>query len=73
MRAKWVQQLAASGNGAGVVLIGGPEVSATVGFPLVAGQFQFCPPISELSEFYDLSKMFAYVPSGSILEVYYGG
>lgn len=72
LRGKWVQILAPTGNGANV-LIGGPEVTASVGFPLVPGQFQFLPPISELNEFYDLSKIKAYVPSGNTLEVLYGG
>ena len=72
LRAKWVQILAPSSNGNNV-LIGGAEVTSSVGFALVPGQFQFCPPVSELGELYDLSKMMAYVHSGDVLEVLYGG
>ena len=71
-RAKWVGvQTGANSN---VILIGGPEVTASVGFPIPANYAgQFFPPISELSELYDLTKIMVYVKSGDTLNFMVGG
>jgi hypothetical protein len=69
LQCKWVQ-LVASGAG---ILLGGAEVTASVGFPLASGAGQFTAPIAIDTDFYDLSNMFAYVPNGTTLYVLYGG
>ncbi len=73
LAAKFVQAVTAAANSANV-LIGGNEVTSSVGFPLppnFAGQM--LPPISEISEFYDLSLINAYLASGDVLYLLYGG
>ena len=68
--AKWVQFVAPSGN-SGNVLIGGAEVTSSVGFPMVAGSSQFLPPIAEGAVQYNLSQLMCYLPSGQTLQVLY--
>lgn len=69
LQAKWVS-LSAVG---GIVLIGGSEVSAAVGYPIPAGGGQFNPPVAIDTDFYDLSKIIAYIPTGATLNILYGG
>jgi hypothetical protein len=69
-KAKWVQLLADSGNSA-AINIGGPEVSATAGFPLAAGASQFLPSVSDLFEFYQFNKSYYYAANGDKLHVLY--
>lgn len=71
LKGKWVQLLADPANGSAVIHVGGSTTSATVGLPLAAGAGQFCPPVSDQFEFYQLQLMFAYIPNGAVLHVLY--
>jgi len=60
-------------SGNATVLIGGAEVSSTVGYPMLAGQTLTIPVDgTDPTSFYDLSQMKAYIPTGSTLNVLYG-
>jgi hypothetical protein len=71
LNAKWIQYLADTANVA-TILIGGTEVSSTVGFPLVPGAAQFYPTVAEWPNYYDLSLQNVYLPSGAVLHILYG-
>lgn len=70
LRAKYLQILAPSGN-ASSVLVGGTEVSSTVGFPLVAGASQFLAPVSQGNEFIDLNLVKVYIANADIVNILY--
>jgi hypothetical protein len=68
---KFVQILADSANTA-AIRIGGVEVSATIGFPLIAGASQFATPIAEpMMEFFPLSGIYVYAALGDKYYVIY--
>lgn len=70
--AKFVQVV--TGANSANVLIGGNEVTSSVGFTIPANfAGQMLPPIAELSEYYDLSAINAYIASGDVLYLLYGG
>lgn len=70
---KWVQVSTPPTNSASV-LIGGAEVSSTVGFPIPVGWAgQLLPPIAEEMEYYDLTKTYVYAANDDVLNVLYGG
>jgi hypothetical protein len=70
--AKWVQVTTPPAN-TGNVLVGGSEVSSSVGLPIPPGWAgDFLPPLAEFAAFYDLSQINAYVASGDVLTVIYG-
>jgi len=55
------------------VLIGGAEVSSTVGTPIPIGwSGQILPPIAELTDSYNLSQVNAYGANGDVLYILYG-
>lgn len=69
--ARWVQVVA---TGTGTARIGGAQVSATVGLPVIAnGGSQFFPAISqgENPPPYNLNALNAYIPAGCTLSVAY--
>ncbi len=72
LAAKWIQCYAPTGNNANTILLGNGEVTASNGFPLIAGAGMFYPPIAEANQFYNLSEQFAYVPTGATLNILYG-
>ena len=64
------------------VNIGGTEVTAPtvspatagVGFPIPPGWAgQTLPPISDLTDYYDLSNIYVGIASGDVLNILYGG
>ena len=72
--AKWVQVVTPSGN-TNNVLVGGPEVSSTVGFPIPKGWAgQMLPDLAGYPspEPYDLAKINCYVSTGDTLHILYG-
>ena len=70
--AKWVQASIGASNSA-AVLVGGPEVTSTVGFPLNAPYGgQPLPPISEMSNLYYLDRCYYYAAVGDIFWVLVG-
>lgn len=70
-QAKWVQFLADPDN-SGVVRIGGPEISDSQGFPLVAGgSFEF-DPVAERSSFYLMAEICYNASNGDKLYIMYG-
>lgn len=72
MFAKWLQITTPSGNAA-VVRVGGPEVSSTVGYRIPTGWAgQFLPPISEISSFYHLERVYIYVAVGDQVDFLVG-
>lgn len=74
LRAKWIQVVTPSSN-TGTARIGGPEVTgSTTGFPLPGNwSGMLFPPVSELSEIYDLAKINVYVAMGDELDFIVGG
>lgn len=72
LTAKLVKIQIPSGNSADV-LIGGAEVSSSVGYPIVKGTSLTLEPIAELQEFYDLSQIKVYVANNDLVKVIYGG
>jgi|SRR6185503_8532403 len=76
--AKQVDLKADSGN-SGTILFGGADVSSTVGAPLAAGEFYDFGPVSLSqpalpdSNRWSLPDIYAYIPTGDILHVVYGG
>jgi hypothetical protein len=73
LMAKWVQVTTPNTN-ASQVRVGGVEVSSSVGYAIPVGwSGQFLPPISDVSDFYDLNVIYVYVATGDVLEVLYGG
>lgn len=71
LKAKWIQIQADVSNGASVIRVGGPLASAARGIELGAGAFFFMPPISDMFEFYQLQRIYAYIPNGAVLHVAY--
>lgn len=72
VRAKWVQVLADSGN-SGVVRIGGPDVTDSVGLPLEKGKSIFYPQDhADQTSFYPLSSLHYNAANGDVLYVQYG-
>ena len=69
-KAKWIQFTAPSTN-SDPVLIGGAEVTNSVGFPLDPGAGQFLPPANDIYEFYPFNKTYVYVESGDVLNILY--
>lgn len=64
---KWLQGITPPTNSASV-LIGGNEVSSTVGFPIPVGWAgQMLPPISEESSRYNLNQEWYYAATGDVL------
>lgn len=56
------------------VLVGGSEVTSSVGYPITVGWAgQFLPPVAEVTDWYELSNIFVYVANGDVLYVLYGG
>lgn len=71
-QAKWVLAVSGSGN-ASDALVGGPEVSSLVGFPIPKGLASvFLPAISEPSSRYDLKQEFYFLAVGDVLNGMYG-
>ncbi len=79
--AKFVQVVTPPGNAARI-FVGGNEVTAPtlspatdgVGFPIPAGWAgQLLPPVAEVTDWYDLSNIFAGMASSDVLYVLYGG
>lgn len=70
-KAKWIQLSAPAAN-SNNILIGGAEVTGSVGFPIVPGAAMFLPSISDLFELYQFAKIFRYVHTGDVLNVLYG-
>lgn len=67
-------QLATPPTNSGDVLIGGSEVSSTVGFHIPKGWAgQMLPTVADPSDFYDLSNIFVYIANNDVLYVLYGG
>ena len=72
-RAKWVQVEVPSSNVSNA-LIGGTEVTSSVGFPLPPGWFgQMLPPVAELTEFYTLNQLYYWLAVGDVMYILYGG
>ncbi len=71
-KGKWINYQAKSDN-SNPALIGGAEVTSTVGFPIYPGATNFDPPVSELTDFYDLTTIFVFVAAGDVLYVRFGG
>lgn len=81
LQCKWVQVITPPTNSASVNF-GGSEVTPVtlspatkgVGFPIPVGWAgQLCPPIAELTDWYDLSNMFIAPVSGDVVYILYGG
>ncbi|HET9304861.1 MAG TPA: hypothetical protein VFO46_02430 [Candidatus Sulfotelmatobacter sp.] len=70
---KWFRFQATVGNAA-TVRIGDSATTSSVGWPLNSGAALNVEPVTELSGFYDLSQIYAYVASGdSLLVAYFTG
>lgn len=65
--ARWVQ-FAVSGGG--TVRIGGPNVSANLGIPIISGGYFFLPWPGQLNP-YNLASIYCYIQSGATLSVAY--
>lgn len=83
LQAKWVQCVTPPSN-ALVVNFGGPGDSITAptaspsttgrGFPIPVGWAgQMLPPVSEVTDWYDLNNIFCAAASGDVLYILYGG
>lgn len=70
--AKWFQVYPDPANSAVQALVGGPEVTTTVGFPIPAGGVQFFPDISEMAERYRLAQQFYFLGAGDVMHCLYG-
>lgn len=78
---KWIQFLAPGTAtpltvNAACALVGGSEVSSTVGFPLPPGWGgMLYPPVStdDFSAYYDVSQIYIYLANGDHLYGLYGG
>jgi hypothetical protein len=69
---KWMQGTTPLTGNASNVLIGGNEVTSTVGFPLPpAYAGMFFPPIAETSTRYDLTQQYYWAAAGDKLNVLY--
>ena len=69
--ARWVQVVA---TGAGIARLGGAQVSATVGLPVIAnGGSQFLPAVSqgENPPPYNLNALNVYIPVGCTISIAY--
>lgn len=75
-RARWVQVIALSTNGA-VIRCGDSNVSSTRGLPVAAGGGFMFPAItvdtreSTAQHFYDLSSLYCYVANGDKIDIAY--
>jgi len=73
LRAKWVQITTPPTNSA-QILVGGAEVTSTVGYPIPVGwSGQFLPMVSDDAEWYDLSEHNVYAANGDVVHILYGG
>lgn len=70
-KAKIIQLYADAAN-SGAIRIGGVDVSATRGTPLIAGASMFLPAISDPFEFWQFSRVYYYAGNGDKLYVLYG-
>jgi hypothetical protein len=71
LRAKWIQLAAPSGSPG--ILIGGPEVTSSVGYPIAAGTGLLLSQYgADYTEWYDLSEINVYVPTSSTLDILWG-
>lgn len=69
---KWLQGTTQASGNASSILIGGNEVSSTVGFPLPPGYAgMFFPQISETSTRYDLTQQYYWAAAGDKLNCLY--
>ncbi|HET9304862.1 MAG TPA: hypothetical protein VFO46_02435 [Candidatus Sulfotelmatobacter sp.] len=69
-KCKWLQ-IQAGLNNSGTVRYGDSSTSSTVGLQATKGAGLLFRPIAEISEFYDLSQIYAWVATGDVLDVLY--